>query len=46
MTKKISEWCSCEKTADCYPDAFYVDDTLEMKHHWRCSICSGIVQIG
>lgn len=37
------EWCECDASMD---NAYYVDDTEEMKHHWKCGNCHKIVQIG
>jgi len=40
-------WCECEDDQD--PDWYYVDDNVHpqvKKHHWRCSKCHKITQIG
>ena len=34
-------WCKCS-----HGDSYYVPDTKKMKHHWRCSKCRKITQIG
>lgn len=39
-------WCECEEQND---DAYYVPDNeheFVKKHHWRCSECKKVVQIG
>lgn len=46
MQKRIDAekkmWCSCKNSAGTY----YVPDTARMKHHWNCTTCKKIVQIG
>jgi len=37
-----SKWCSCDE----HHEQDFVDDTPKMKHHWRCSECKKITQIG
>ena len=38
-------WCTCKKYQET-AEAYHVPDSPEMKHHWKCSYCHGIVQIG
>lgn len=37
-----SDWCHCTKS----DNEYYVPDSAESKHHWRCGICHKIVQVG
>jgi len=42
-----TKWCQCDE----YHDEIYYDDNSPlskeaMKHHWRCSNCNKITQIG
>jgi len=44
--EEMDMWCKC---ADTDGDAYYVDDFEHPeldKHHWRCNVCDGVVQIG
>lgn len=39
------EWCYCKKNHEW----FFIDDNVHptiTKHHWRCSKCNNITQIG
>ena len=38
----VASWCQCKGEHDSY----YVPDTRHMKHHWRCSSCRKITQVG
>lgn len=38
----LTRWCHCEVQGD----PIYHPDTRKMKHHWTCSNCGKIVQIG
>lgn len=35
-------WCRCEDPGD----GIYHPDTRKMKHHWTCSKCGKVTQIG
>jgi len=37
-------WCNDERHP--FENSYYVPDTKEMKHHYRCPKCSKITQIG
>lgn len=45
MEEEKNMWCKCKKPSGEY----YVPDGVDpkcKKHHWKCGVCSKIIQIG